>query len=151
MGLLNPDARYLAFDPGDTWGWAAFDDKGEVIQWGQFHKDNAALALDELLTSMIVTVVVEDYRNYANKVQKKWSRNDTSKGIGKVEVLCELRGIQYVLQGAHVKSIGYKWSGLIAAPSNHSISHQYDAIAHGVYYLQSAGIRKAGLALPKEP
>lgn len=139
--------KYVAIDPGETSGWATFDAEGSIVAYGQFKMADITKELERLVTSDIDTVICEDYRNYAWKQQKKWSRNDTSKIIGKIEIMCDLRGVRCVLVPASNKVIGYKWAGLHEAPSNHAISHQYDAIAHGVFWLQQNGIREVGKAM----
>lgn len=144
------NATYLALDPGETTGWATFDDKGELLNLGQFTQAEQNDWLNENVTTALKAVICEDYRNHGWKQQKKWSRNQTSKNIGAVEMICSMRNVPIVLQPNTVKKIGYKWGGLEGAPSNHKISHQYDAYAHGVYWLQSQGIRPVGLAIPKE-
>ena len=142
-------ANYLAIDPGHMCGYALFDGKGEIASYGQFSMDKTVLVLTELIeANELKHIIVEDYRNYGHMQQKKWSRNDTSKIIGKIETLAEIHNIPVFLQGAHVKIIGYKWAGLGEAPSNHKISHQFDAVAHGVYFLQQNVIRPVGLSIP---
>lgn len=133
---------YVALDPGETTGWATFDENGEVLKYGQFHQTEQTKVLTELIHDKVKAVIIEDYQNYAWKQQKRWSRNQTSKNIGAIEMLCEMRNIPYHLQPANIKSIGYKFAGLGEAPSNHSISHQYDAVAHGTYWLRVNGILK---------
>lgn len=153
------DIYYVALDPGDTTGWAAFDEAGELLCLGQFTNLDQTRALTHLISNApnLLTVVVEDYRNYKHKTfgygnngQKGGSRNQTSKNIGKIELITEMRddGVKCVLQGASFKPIGYRWGGLPGgAPSNHAISHCYDAYAHGIYFLQLNGIRKPGQGL----
>jgi hypothetical protein len=58
--------------------------------------------------------------------------------------------VPLTLQPATAKNSGYLWAGLSSAPTNHAISHQYDAVAHGIYWLQVNGIREIGKAIPKE-
>lgn len=140
-------ARYAAFDPGDTWGWATFNGVGDVIAMGQFPWKGDVQTINNLLEDHIVGVICEDYRNFAWMQQKKWSRNQTSKGIGKLETLCELKKIPIVLQPSNVLEVGLMWAGLGKLPSNHSISHQYSAVGHGVYWLQQNGIRPVGRAM----
>ncbi len=139
---------YLAVDPGETTGWATFDAKGSILNMGQFKQHEQGKALDNLVRSELKAVICEDYRNHAWTKQKNWSRNQTSKNIGALEMIAELRGVPVHLQSNSVKPIGYKWAGMTEGPpSNHSISHQYDAYAHGVYWLQSNGIRPVGKAI----
>ncbi len=138
--------EYLAIDPGLTSGWAMFDNKGELVEMGQFKYDDGVPTLNRLLGAKLKVVIIEDYRNHGHMQQKKWSRNETSKLIGKIETLCELHEIKVALQPNTCKPVGYKWAG-IKPPSNHSISHQTDAYAHGVYWLQQNDVRPIGLAL----
>lgn len=138
-------SSYLALDPGHTTGWATFDDKGNILEMGQFTLKEVN-RLNELIHDNLKTVIVEDYRNHGFTQQKKWSRNETSKIIGRIEALCEIRNIEVVLQPNTVRGIGYKWMGS-EQPTNHSISHQWDAAAHGVYWLQKNGVRPVGQTL----
>lgn len=135
--------RYLALDPGETTGWALFSETGELIKFGQYRQAEQTQWLTEYLTSDLWGAIVEDYRNYTG--QKRWSRNTTSKNIGSIELLCEMRGVPCILQPANIKKIGYKWAGLGEAPTNHAISHQYDAIAHGTYWLRMNNILKPSI------
>lgn len=140
-------SSYLAIDPGHTIGWATFDDKGGAIEMGQTKMEDFHKEFDKLLHSGLKHVIVEDYKNHGFTQQKRWGRNETSKVIGKIELLAELRSVPLTLQPNTVKAIGYRWGGLEGAPSNHAISHQYDAYAHGVYWLQSNSIRPVGKAI----
>ena len=135
---------YLAVDPGHTIGYATFDENGNVTGYGQVKMEDFHKEFNDLLHSDLQAVIVEDYKNHGWMQQKKWGRNETSKIIGKLELLAELRGVKLFLQPNTVKAIGYKWAGLGEAPKDHSASHQFDAVAHGVYWLQSNNIRRAG-------
>ena len=144
---LRQQHSYVALDPGETTGWAVFRNDGKPLGMGQFKQSEQTRVLTELLHSDVKACIVEDYVNYGHKQQKRWSRNQTSKNIGAIELLCELRSVPLVLQGASVKHIGYKWSGLDGPPSNHSISHQFDAYVHGVYWLQQNMVVPVGYFL----
>ena len=116
---LPVKSSYLALDPGETTGWATFNAEGKVLAMGQFKQKDQTKELTDLIHSDLKCVIVEDYRNYSFKSgqnQQRWSRNQTSKNIGAIEMLAELRGVPVVLQGANVKTVGYKWSGIGAAP-----------------------------------
>lgn len=143
-------AAYLALDPGETTGWATFKESGDVLAFGQFKQKDQTAELTRLVESTLKAVICEEYRNYGHMQQKKWSRNQTSKNEGAIELMCELRQVPFFLQPASVKKIGYMWMGLGAAPSNHDISHQYDAIVHGGYWLIKNGIVLPNHYLPKD-
>lgn len=147
---MPKETSYVAFDPGLTSGFACFDADGDVIKMGQFKMINLTETLSYLITEGLKAVICEDYRNHGWTQQKRWSRNDTSKIIGKIELMCELRSVPCHLQSNTVKAIGYRWAGLGEAPSNHDISHQYDAVAHGVFWLQQNGVREVGRVLKNE-
>lgn len=133
------EVAYIALDPGETTGWAKFNDKGEPLAYGQVLQQDLAKWLDKNIRDL-KAVICEEYRNYHWQKQKKWSRNQTSKNEGAVEMVCNMRGIPFHLQPANIKKIGYKWAGLQEAPT-HSISHQFDAVVHGVYWLTMNKIR----------
>ena len=130
---------YIALDPGNTTGWAGFDDKGVIQAMGQFTLSEQTKWLNDHITPNVKMVIIEEYRNYKGGTFRGQT-NQTSKNIGAIEMICELRGVPYVRQPANIKSIGYKFAGLGSAPNNHSISHQYDAVAHGTYWLRTNGI-----------
>jgi hypothetical protein len=136
-------AAYLALDPGETTGWALFDAEGNILKYGQFTQDEQTEWLTDNITSSLTAVICEDYKNHPWMKQKGWSQNQTSKNIGAIELLCSMRKVPLHLQSNTVKSIGYKYMGMDRAPSNHSISHQFDAAAHGTYWLRVNGILKA--------
>jgi hypothetical protein len=138
------EVRYLAIDPGDTTGWAEFNETGDLTGFGQVKEHEFNDFVTEHMHSDLTAVIVEDYKLFAHKAKaQSWSRMSTSKKIGKIEILADLKKVKVILQPANNKSIGYMWGG-IEPPSNHSISHQYDAYAHGVFWLQKNGIRKPG-------
>jgi hypothetical protein len=145
---VTTEAKYLAIDPGDTFGFAKFDSDGNMCSLGQEHEDNFIKWSDENITSDLDTVIVEDYKLIPGKKSRgqAWSRMKTSKQIGKIELMCEMRGVKLVLQPNNKYPIGAMWGGF-TIPSNHAISHQYVAAAHGVFYLQQQGIRKPGQGL----
>lgn len=143
-----PEYCYLAIDPGETSGWAKFDENGDIMEMGQI-KLSALGEFNLLIHEGLEEVIVEDYRNHGYKAQKRWGRNETSKIIGRIETLCELAGVTCIKQPNTAKPMGYKYMGM-EQPKNHSISHQWDAAAHGVYRLQGTGIRPMGRSMMKD-
>ncbi len=141
-------AAYLSIDPGETTGYALFDKEGAVVVFGQLLTKTTAEQTQffNYVVPHVRQVIAEDYKNHGFTQQKRWSRNQTSKNIGGVETICELHGVPIYLQANTVKSIGYKWAGMEGPPSNHSISHQYDAYVHGVYWLVVNNLR-----IPAQP
>lgn len=141
---------YLAIDPGDVTGWAAFDEKGDIITLGQVEDSEFSSWARQVINPRLKAIICEDYRIMSQKAQShSWSRVPTIKKIGVIEDNAAFHGVKVILQPNNAKSTGYAWGG-ITAPSNHGISHQYDAYAHGVYYLQKSGVRKPGQGLNLE-
>ena len=138
---------YLAIDPGDTSGWATFDEDGNLIGLGQVKESDFVKEFTDLLTSSLKHVIIEDYVLFQHRAMAQTNSRGrklkTPKMVGKLEMLAELRGVPYTKQESSRYPIGAMWGGF-EIPSNHAISHQYVAAAHGVFWLQSNGIRKPG-------
>lgn len=151
MPLSNEPVKYLAIDPGETTGWATFDANGIETAIGQVaQKDFNTWFIQMLREHDIDTVICEDYKNFGWMEQKKWSKNQTSKNIGGIEMACDSMGVKCVLQSNTKYALGAGYGGF-DIPSNHSISHQFVALAHGIYYLQEEiHVRPVGLAIPDE-
>jgi len=133
------EAYFLALDPGKTTGWASFEESGVGITMGQC---NVEELIEMLKTTTAKVIITEDYRLYPWKLKEQtWSKVETVRVIGMIQLWCYLNNLQLFLQDANIKTIGYMWAGLKKAGS-HKNSHERDAYVHGVYFLQKAGIRK---------
>lgn len=150
---MDKPYAYLAIDPGDTSGWATFDDQGNLTGMGQFGEGEFVKEISDLLHSDLKHVIVEDYVLFQHKAMAQTSSRGrklkTAKMVGKIEMLAELRNVPVTKQESSKYSVGAAWGGF-EIPSNHSISHQYVAAAHGVFFLQQNGIRKIGQGIKKE-
>lgn len=134
-----PDTFYLCLDPGKTTGWATFEESGAGITMGQVNTEEL---IEMLKVTSAKVIITEDYRLFPWKAKEQiWSKMDTVRIIGMIQLWCYLHNLQLILQDSNIKSIGYMWAGLKKAGS-HKNSHERDAYVHGVYYLQKAGIRK---------
>lgn len=135
----------LAVDPGITIGWAIFEDDGEIHTFGQIHKDEFPTWLAEQEHSFH-TIVVEDYVLYRKKAVKQSGSNmPASLVIGQLEMFAAQQGAKLIKQQADILPQAQKISG-IKMPSDHSISHQFSAINHGIFWLVKEGIRENALA-----
>ncbi|HEY0750017.1 MAG TPA: hypothetical protein VGD26_02610 [Chitinophagaceae bacterium] len=147
MTPLPKRPAYLAIDPGDTSGWATFDWQGNLIGMGQVKEADFVEKFTDLLTSDLQHVIIEDYVLFQHKAMAQTNARGrklkTAKMVGQLEMLANLRDVPYTKQESGRYRIGAMWGGF-EIPSNHSISHQYVAAAHGIFWLQSNGIRKPG-------
>jgi hypothetical protein len=138
------DAVYISFDPGLTTGYAVFRDDGSLIRSGSVYaKENYQLYefLQEVNAFQLKVIIIEDYRLFPWKSKaQSWDRLDTVRYIGAIQYWAYLHGVPTVEQAPNIKGIAYRWAG-ISPPKNHAMSHEPDAFVHGVYYLQSNGIR----------
>ena len=148
---------FLAIDPGDTLGFAEFAGDGKFEGMGQVNTKRVSMqkwlrikieARRDASDDPFTLIICEDYKisSYSQKkfMAHKGSRVPTIKQIGSIESVAEFYGIPVHLQPNVNYPIGAKWGGF-DIPSNHSISHQYVATAHGIFYLQQNGLRKPSL------
>lgn len=136
----------LAVDPGDTAGWATFED-GHLIDDGQISgADDFAQFCADAMSSKIDTIVIEDYKLMPHKAQQQaGSRFQAVQQIGMLKLLAKVLGAKIVLQGPDKYPIGLLLAGK-TMPKDHKKSHHVVAYAHGWYYLV-----QQGLVLPVEP
>lgn len=136
--------KYLAIDPGFTSGYATFDENGKMTAFGQIANPDDMMDWIEELRPEPDVIILEDYVIRKN-VSHAGSRAPTIQLIGMIKRYAKKKAIKVVLQMSHAKNIGYKFAGLVPT-KNHDQSHQYDAIAHGCYYLQKNGIRESRIS-----
>lgn len=133
---------FMAIDPGDTTGWATFDEKGNGTGFGQVTTKNAKDIHKFLDEHSPEVIILEDYELFPWKTQQMaFNTVQTVRRIGNIESWAMLNEVPIHLQKPNVKTIGYMWAG-IQKPKNHAQSHGPDAYVHGVHFLQKAGIRK---------
>lgn len=138
---------YLAIDPGLTTGWAAFDISGELIGMGQVHGIDQ---FDDKLGnfSRLLAIICEDFLHNPN-VPQGGSRGPAQQVIALVRRYSRYAKVKLVMQASRILKVGYAWACIKQLPkSRHAESHQFDAVAHGVYYLQRNGIRRSSLDDP---
>jgi hypothetical protein len=133
----------LAIDPGETNGWALLDKQGELVvnshgpQLGQIRgEDN----LDDFLLSLDPfpdVVVIEEYR-VNPKYNHAMSKVHTIQAIGRIKSICRQKGIKAIELRTADKYVGYKFLKT-KQPSNHKISHQFDALALGTFWAVKNG------------
>jgi hypothetical protein len=138
--------RYLAIDPGEICGWAAFDHQGHLLEMDQIPMDEMGSLLD--CFPSLLWVICEDYVINPN-IPHGGSRAPTIRIIGQIQEWCRNHNTSLKIQPNRIKKIGYAWAGIKPLPkSRHAESHQRDAVAHGVYFLQKNGIRMSVLDEP---
>lgn len=134
-----PPKRLLVLDPGETTGWALFED-GKLSAAGQAAtKREGWRCIHSLLMDIKPDMLVyENYRVYEHKLERHSnSEVYTVRLIGVIEYLCDIVcGIPHYNQMAHeakgfvsddkLQKWGYYKPGL---------KHARDAIRHGCYFL----------------
>ena len=136
---------YLAFDPGNTTGYAEFDVHGEISDFGQIN--NGVEGITDFVMQYdkpIHTVIIESYMVLPDDHSVK--ANVGSK-LETVQVIGVLRGWAYskkakiVMQQPQIKKIAELQAGF-KVKGKHENTHWQDAVLHGVYYLVKNKIRK---------
>lgn len=127
----------LVVDPGDTTGYALFEEDGELYLKGQADFDKF---LDFLLKNSFDSIVVEDYRLRKGKqAQQTGSRFQAVQVIGALKYIARQEKIPFELASVQAKTLGSMYSG-VKPPSNHKLSHEIDAYNIGIYWLVDKGI-----------
>ena len=136
---------YLAFDPGETTGWALFDKAGDIKEWGQLTMDELHLKLTEWESLDIDTVICEGFIIYRHKAKKfAGNRMLTIQVIGIVKSFAHRMNAKYVEQDSDILPIAQKHTQVFM-PKDHSESHKVSAFNHGAEWLIRQGIRKTAL------
>lgn len=130
--------KYLALDPGHSTGWATFKENGDADRMGTATSREAVYTL--LKDESPDLIIMEDWITKQG-VALGGDKLETVRVIGAVEFYAYLRNIQIILQPNNIKSIAYRWAGMVP-PKRKSLTHEADAYVHGVYYLQKIGIRR---------
>jgi hypothetical protein len=145
-------SRLLCIDPGETTGWAFFQD-GILGQWGQIetvtmNKQPKWDTLEELFMETEPThIVCEDYRVYAHKLERHSnSQVVTLRLIGGIDLMCyenrpqedeiTWRPLPLCYQMA-TQAKGFVTDDRLKGWDmwQSSMKHARDAIRHGLYYL----------------
>jgi hypothetical protein len=131
-------------DPGETCGWATFDEL-ELIAAGQFPVRNLE-EFDLFVTrSRPDVMVIENYRVYASRAaQHVGSEVNTAQYIGILKFLASMYQVPVYLQMAH------QAKGWVSDKRLHDLGlfqtgnrHANDAIRHGVYWLLFGHTKKS--------
>lgn len=142
----TPPINLIAFDPGETTGWALFE-FGELNTIGQFDakptkdEDPSIEWVTKLLRKPLTIykptiVVIEDYRVYAHKAKThSWSDLFTVKLIGALQALCACEKIPVSMQMASSKQFCTNEKLLEWGYYKRGIGHAMDAVRHGCYWL----------------
>lgn len=144
---LSYSKGLLCLDPGETTGWAYFNNH-QLVESGQWStKDRAVAALslihsleeylEEQDTILDVRLVMEDYRMYSwKKDEHTFSKLHTPKLIGAFEAASYFSGVPYTMQMAGTAK-SFATDDLLEhwGMWQKGQRHARDAIRHGLYYM----------------
>ncbi len=135
--------NFIAIDPGNTTGWARFRETDfnsvhkhwTIDEFGRVDKDDVWEWIEDTGPDLYV---VENYRIRPAAIQgnysHQWSSGETLRIIGAIDSRARRIGSPVVLQEPAIKPVGYGLAG-IKYKAGKKGTHEFDAIAHGVYYL----------------
>lgn len=147
-------ARWLSVDPGESVGWALWDDHnlvdsgtgtlwafGDSVFRAIFMDPEELEFIDDELAHLfggIEWIVCEDFKIYpweAEKGSLNWDGVRTARLIGALQLVARNAAMGFFLQGAKIKE------SAVAAGAEHLFTtplyecrHGNDAIMHGVYW-----------------
>jgi hypothetical protein len=138
---------YLFVDPGESTGWCKFDDSGKVISIGTTRSfaelcNWISVELTPETAKELQRCVVEEFMLFPWKSQAQlWSEFETVQVIGAIRAQCNLLRIPWEKAPSRNKNMGFMYMGTTEPPHSNPANHQIVAMAHGVFWLQRAGIR----------
>lgn len=144
--------RYLAIDPGEKrTGWASFDEEGTETGMGTITGGpDGFMDWIEGLTDPPKEIIFEGYAVNPT-INHGFSKVITVQLIGMIKRYAKNRNIPCHEQRNTVLPIGLRYIGMYGVynppgkPKKH-VDDQVSALAHGVYFLQTKGIRKSRVA-----
>jgi len=133
----------VCFDPGETTGFAAFEDQ-VLSRANQIPTHDMPSAVELIFKELRcydpkeTHVVIEDYRVYGWKTeQHAFAELHTPKLIGALVAICTILGLPYTLQMAQ-QAKGFCTDAKLRAFGFYNMTkgmrHSRDAIRHGMYY-----------------
>lgn len=144
--IMDKPATYWAFDPGETTGFAFFDEAGNVIRAGQIYGFDSLvgfLAMHD--SSKLEAIVCEDFIILAKKARHfAGNKMEVIQAKGAIRAHAFSHKIKFVLQKSDIKPMAEKLTG-IKPKGKHSDTHWVDAVNHGKYYLIKIGVAKGSL------
>lgn len=134
--MADETPYYLAVDPGLHTGWAVWRQDGMFLEMGTTNDYDELHKKLESLPNTIKVVVIEDFTLWYHKAKRQaGSKMPAPKAIGQVETFARLWGAEIVKQGADIKPIAEKWTGVSTKLVPKIQTHVLDAFNHGEYYL----------------
>ena len=128
--------RVLGVDPGTTTGYWLYDGMTPTDVNDQVHINDMPAHLYSLSerSNNIDIIVIEDFALLGGKALAQiGSKFETCQVIGMFKLWAYGYGLRIVMQTPGIKPIAKRWSD-IKVPSNHKLSHRFDAALHAVYY-----------------
>jgi hypothetical protein len=132
----------MAFDPGNTNGFAFFDKEANILRKGQ-------LNLDDFLDALAIfherinnkTVIVEDFKIRPDKAQnmssKYTSDMQVSQALGAIKLMALIGNHKLVVQPSAHLTAAQGWIGKPGwvESEGHAKSNWKSAFCHGMFYL----------------
>lgn len=137
---------YIFIDPGEATGWAKFSDDGDMAGAGTCHGFEDAcrwININIHSSQPVKRVIVEEFKLYPWKsTAQAWSEFFTVEVIGAIRAKCFELSIPFEKVPARNKNMGFTYMGTTEPSHSNPSNHQMVAMAHGVFWLQTHGIRK---------
>lgn len=127
--------KIIAFDPGGTTGFALLQE-GQVVRIGEVPHADLFPFLQETTKYLGSDdiVICEDYKIRPGKQNAHiWQSPLAYRVLGNIELWAFQLGARFEIQQPSIKPVGY--ARLNKKAGKGKGNHQYDALAHAVYYM----------------
>ena len=137
------EIAYAAFDPGKTTGYALYDKEGKLLKIGSIIGLEEFVDFIEGMDNKPLVIIYEKYV-IDPKIRQGGTEPVAAIAIGIILSYARRNDIATVGQLNTIKQMGYMYAGLDRKiASNKAASHQWDAHAHGTYYMLTNDIIKS--------
>lgn len=135
---MENDAYYISVDPGQTTGWAKWNEEGEIVSYGKMKQEEF---FNWFENQKFKWLIIEIYRNRPGATNA-WSKGETQQHIGVCKRHAAKIHARVVEQDpSPCLAIGLRFLGVheMYVDSKGKLQHVPDdisAMAHGEYYMR---------------
>lgn len=147
LEIAKPTMDYVAFDPGESTGIAAWCDNHSLptVVGLEVNEEELDTFLDLLESYIPKIFIIEEYRVFNDKFNHQGDKVQTAQVIGNLKGWARRHSVQVIEQRPDCRVPAAAWAG-VTLPRGHMPDWQ-SAFLHGYFYLYNNDIIKESRVL----